>query len=555
MKRREFIKLSVTASALGLLPHEVGAALKLANTSLNCNISNRKLVLIELKGGNDGLNTLIPYDNYGYYSNTLRPDIHIPVTNYNNMAVDISKTGTNQDLIFNPALLEGSINSGFKGLYQDGMLRVLQSVGYPSANKSHFASIDLWATGNDGNSWDNGKESGWMGRFIEKAYSDLFPSTFPVGIQLGSSNTWLGFHGEHEHGTALNIEGQNSENFYTVLNGLAGQAPQNIPSNSHYGTELQYIVDTDASANIYAEAIQNSFNAPGATNLVAYPDTDLADQLKTVARLIRGGIETKVYMVTIGGFDTHNNQNQGSGDINGKHTELLTELSSAVDAFVADINSDSVGDDIIGLTFSEFGRKAIQNGNYGTDHGEIAPMFVFGKPVQGGISGVNVDLNEANSNNNWQIKTVQHDYRQVFATIMQDFLGADNSIIDNAFFDNTNMESFSENKLSSIIKTSHFVDSSCYITLGTNQIKEESFFAAYPNPVNDKLFINPLSESATIMGYRMIDTNGRTVKKGKLDFENGFDVIEMSYLKSGIYIVQLSDGERTAHKKIIKGTS
>ena len=555
MKRREFIKLSVTASAWGFLPHEVGASLKLANTSLNCNISNRKLVLIELKGGNDGLNTLIPYDNYGYYSNTLRPDIHIPVTNYNNMAVDISKTGTNQDLIFNPALLEGSINSGFKGLYQDGMLRVLQSVGYPSANKSHFASIDLWATGNDGNSWDNGKESGWMGRFIDKAYSDLFPSTFPVGIQLGSSNTWLGFHGEHEHGTALNIEGQNSENFYTVLNGLAGQAPQNIPSNSHYGTELQYIVDTDASANIYAEAIQNSFNAPGATNLVAYPDTDLADQLKTVARLIRGGIETKVYMVTIGGFDTHNNQNQGSGDINGKHTELLTELSSAVDAFVADINSDSVGDDIIGLTFSEFGRKAIQNGNYGTDHGEIAPMFVFGKPVQGGISGVNVDLNEANSNNNWQIKTVQHDYRQVFATIMQDFLGADNSIIDNAFFDNTNMESFSENKLSSIIKTSHFVDSSCYITLGTNQIKEESFFAAYPNPVNDKLFINPLSESATIMGYRMIDTTGRTVKKGKLDFENGFDVIEMSSLKSGIYIVQLSDGERTAHKKIIKGTS
>ena len=139
MKRREFIKLSATASALGLLPYEVGAALKLANTSLSCDISNRKLVLIELKGGNDGLNTLIPYDNYGYYSGTLRPDIHIPVTNYNNMAVDISKAGTNQDLIFNPALLEGSFNSGFKGLYQDGMLRVLQSIGYPSAHQSHFA--------------------------------------------------------------------------------------------------------------------------------------------------------------------------------------------------------------------------------------------------------------------------------------------------------------------------------------------------------------------------------------------------------------------------------
>ncbi len=551
MKRREFIKLSATASALGLLPYEVGAAMKLANTSLNCDISNRKLVLIELKGGNDGLNTLIPYDNYGYYSDTLRPDIYIPVTNYDNMAVDVSKAGTNQDLIFNPALLEGSINSGFKGLYQDGMLRVLQSVGYPSANKSHFASIDLWATGNDGNSWDNGKESGWMGRFMEEAYADLFPSTFPIGIQLGSSNTWLGFHAEHEHGTALNIEGQNSENFYTVLNGLAGQAPQHIPQNSHYGAELQYIVDTDASANTYAKSIQDSFNAPGATNRVNYPDTDLADQLKTVARLIRGGIQTKVYMVTIGGFDTHNAQNQGTGDINGRHTNLMNQLSTAVDAFVADINSDSIGDDIIGLTFSEFGRKAIQNGNYGTDHGEIAPMFVFGKPVQGGISGVNVDLTEATSSNNWQLKTVQHDYRQVFATLMQDFLGASDTVVDNSFFDQTNQQSFTDNKLSEIIKSTHHVDASCY-TLRLDDVAEESFWAAYPNPVYDNLHINPLREAITIMGYRVVDSIGRTVKKGKLNLELGYGVIDMSSLKAGVYVVQLSDGERTTNKKIVK---
>ena len=555
MKRREFIKLSSTASALGLLPYEVGAALKLANTSLNCgDISNRKLVLIELKGGNDGLNTLIPYDQYGYYSQTLRPDIYIPVNNYNDQVVEASFTGTNKDLIFNPALMQGNINSGFKGLYKDGTLRVLQSVGYPAANKSHFASIDLWATGNDGNSWDNGKDSGWMGRFMEEAYANLFPSNFPVGIQLGSSNTWLGFHAEHKHGTALNIDGQNSENFYTVLDGLAGQAPQNIPQNSHYGSELQYIVDTDASANTYAEAIQNSFNASGATNLVTYPDTDLADQLKTVARLIRGGIQTKVYMVTIGGFDTHNNQNEGTGDINGKHTELLTELSSAVDAFVADINSDSVGDDVIGLTFSEFGRKAIQNGNYGTDHGEIAPMFVFGKPVQGGISGVNVNLNEATTNNNWQIKTVQHDYRQVFATIMQDFLGADDSIIDNAFFDNTNQQSFSDNKLSSIIKPSHFVDPSCYITLGIDQVKKESFFATYPNPIYDNLFINPLHDATSILGYRIIDTMGRVIKKGTLDLGQGYRSIDVLALKPGVYVLQLSDGERSEHKKIIKAS-
>ena len=549
MKRRSFVKLSASASALGLFPSELGAALKLANTTLNCDVSNRKIVLIELKGGNDGLNTLIPYNNYGYYAGTLRPDIHIPVPDYNNLAVDISNSGSNKDLVFNPALLTGA-NTGFKGLYQSGMLRVLQSVGYPSANKSHFASIDLWATGNDGNSWDNGKESGWLGRFMEEAYSSLLPTNFPLGIQLGSSNTWLGFHAEHEHGMALNIEGQNSQNFYTVLSGLAGQAPDNIPQGTHYGSELQYIINTDSAANTYAAAIENAFNANGSENLVSYPDTDLADQLKTVARLIRGGIETKVYMVTIGGFDTHNVQNQASGEINGRHTELLTELSGAVDAFMADINADSIGDDVVGLTFSEFGRKAMQNGNLGTDHGEIAPMFVFGKPVQGGVSGINVDLTEATSNNNWQIKTVQHDYRQVFATLMQDFLGAENAIIDNAFFDQTNNESFSTKKIQDVIKPSHYVDSTCYAS-SNNTPKNETFWAAYPNPVYDKLFVNPIVDNLEV-NYAIHNNNGILIKSGKLDMQLGYAAIDMVSLPHGLYVVTLEANGIQETKKIIK---
>lgn len=549
MKRRSFVKLSASASALGLFPSELGAALKLANTSLNCDISNRKIVLIELKGGNDGLNTLIPYNNYDYYAGTLRPDIHIPVTDYNNLAVDALNSDPNKDLVFNPALLTGT-NAGFKGLYQSGMLRVLQSVGYPSANKSHFASIDLWATGNDGNSWDNGKESGWLGRFMEEAYSSLLPTNFPLGIQLGSSNTWLGFHAEHEHGMALNIEGQNSQNFYTVLSGLAGQAPDNIPQGTHYGSELQYIVNTDSAANTYAEAIENAFNANGSENLASYPDTDLADQLKTVARLIRGGIETKVYMVTIGGFDTHNAQNAESGKIGGKHTELLTELSAAVDAFMADINSDSVGDDVVGLTFSEFGRKAKQNGNLGTDHGEIAPMFVFGKPVQGGVSGVNVDLTEATGDNNWQIKTVQHDYRQVFATLMQDFLGAENAVVDNAFFDLTNNESFSTKKIQGVIKPSHYVDSTCYAPSGSTD-KNETFWAAYPNPVYDQLFVNPIANNPQVK-YAIHNMNGRHIKSGNLDMQLGYAVIDMTALPKGFYTISFRSGEIRETKKIMK---
>ena len=385
---------------------------------------------------------------------------------------------------------------------------------------------------------------------MEEAYSGLLPSNFPIGIQLGSNNTWLGFHGEHQHGLALNIEGQNSENFYTVLNGLAGKAPESIPTDSHYGKELRYIIDMDANANIYAEAIETAFNNKGSDNLVSYPDTDLANQLKTVARLIRGGIETKIYMVTIGGFDTHNQQNQSAGDISGKHTDLLTELSQAVDAFVHDINSDSIGDDVIGLTFSEFGRKAKQNGNLGTDHGEIAPMFVFGKPVKGGISGINVDLTEASDNNNWQITTVQHDYRQVFATLMQDFLGAKSTVIDNAFFDQTNKQSFVENKISNIINSSYFVDSSCY-SLGLALNSSETFWAAYPNPVNDLLFLNPIIKS-TALEFRIFNSKGQILKKGKLDFESSSSYIDLSMLKREVYLIELNDGVHSEVKKIIK---
>lgn len=550
MKRRDFIRLSATASALGLLPSEVGAAMKLANTSLDCDVSNRKLVLIELKGGNDGLNTIIPFDNYGYYKETLRPNIHIPVTNYSNLAVDASLMGTNQDLVFNPALLTGT-NAGFKGLYQDGMLRVLQSVGYPAANKSHFASIDLWATGNDGNSWENGKDSGWLGRFMETAYVDLMPSNYPMGIQLGTSSTWLGFHAEHEHGMALNIEGQNSENFYTVLSGLAGQAPTNIPENTHYGEELKYIVDTDAFANTYANSIQTAYtNGSNFNNASNYPETDLADQLKTVARLMRGGIDTKIYMVTIRGFDTHNLQNQADNDIQGKHTELLKELSGAVSAFMEDVNSDSLGDDVVGLTFSEFGRKAKQNGNLGTDHGEIAPMFIFGKPVQSGVSGVNVDLSEATADNNWQLKTVQHDYRQVFATLMQDFLGTNDAVVDNAFFDHNNTQSFTENKLPEIIKSSHSVATSCIAT-PVEDNNSQNLWAVYPNPVLDTLFVNTFSDIDAI-DYQLFETNGRLIKKGTLSLESGFGSVDLSYLSPRIYVLKLNDGTSSEIKKIVK---
>jgi len=544
MKRRQFIKLTTTASAAGMLPFELQASMKLANSFYNCDLSNRKLILVELNGGNDGLNTVIPINGFTDYQ-TLRPNIHIPSSVYlplNNL--DSNLIGTNQDIALHPEL------TGFYNLYAQDQLRIIQSVGYPSQNKSHFGSQDIYATGNDGNNWINGDQSGWIGRFMEQNYNDSIPTTYPLGIQVGSNTTSLGFHGEIEHGLALNLSGQDSENFYSILSGLAGEPPNNIPS-SDYGTELQYIIDTDILSNQYSQVISTAFNNGANSNTANYPDTNLADQLKTVARLIRGGIETKVFMVKLGGFDTHNNQNQSSGDIQGTHSELLNTLSGAIESFMTDLNSDNLADDVLGITFSEFGRKAKENGSLGTDHGEVAPMFAFGKPVKSGISGINVDLTEAVQINNYQLHTIQHDYRATFATIMQDFLGAPNSIIDSTFLENVTSESFVSSKISDLIKLNYTVPEDCYseaLTIPQNNIDN---WTIYPNPFRTSFFVidrNQIGET----NFELRNQLSQIVLKGDLKFTNGKTSINAAMLENGMYFLTLKNSVETSSHKIIK---
>ncbi|MDG1284924.1 MAG: DUF1501 domain-containing protein [Flavobacteriaceae bacterium] len=544
MKRRQFIKLSSTASAIGLMPFQVNASLKLMNSFFNCDVSNRKLVLVELAGGNDGLNTVIPISAFTDYQ-TLRPNIHIPSSLYLPLnQIDTSLTGTNQDIALHPAL------TGFQNLYAADQLRIIQSVGYPSQNKSHFASKDIYATGNDGSNWNNGSDSGWIGRYMEQAYADLIPANYPLGIQIGSQNTNLGFHGIVEHGLALNINGQDSENFYSVLSGLGGTPPENIP-NSHYGEELQNIINVDALSNQYSEIISNSFNAGSNSTTTTYPDTNLADQLKTVARLMRGGIQSKIFMVKLGGFDTHNNQNQASGDIQGDHYELMSQLSEAIEAFMSDLNSDSLADDVLGITFSEFGRKAQENGSLGTDHGEVAPVFAFGKPVKSGVSGVNVDLSEAVSSNNFQIQSVQYDYRQTFATIMQDFLGSNDAVVDAAFVGNMNSESFTDYKIPDLVKSEFLVPESCYDgSLSTpNQTLAE--WSVYPNPFKTDFFVKSENQHLKT-SYELRNYLGQRVLSGDLEFVNGNAKIQTNNLQNGLYILTLKNNIESHVQKLIK---
>jgi uncharacterized protein (DUF1501 family) len=538
MKRRNFIKLTSTASAISLLPSQVTASLNIAKSFLDCTISNRKLVLINLAGGNDGLNTIIPINYYDIYSN-LRPSIKVPSSGINSY-INLDETlDENQQIGLHPSL------TGIKNLYDNDLLRIIQSVGYPSQNKSHFASTDIYSTANDGNSWNNGNNSGWIGRFMESYYADLIQNSYPLGVEIGSKSNSLGFHGESEHGLSVNINGQDPSGFYSLISGMAGEPPNNIPI-SDYGHELEYIIQTDALSNMYSEAISNSFN--NGQNAVSYPDTDISNQLKTVARLISGGLESKVYMVKLSGFDTHFGQNQAENDILGDHNNLLTKLSSAVAAFMNDLSAMNLKNDFVGLTYSEFGRKAAENGSLGTDHGETAPMFVFGAPVKGGVSGLNPDLNEANENNGYQIQTVQFDYRDTLGTLLQDYLGADNLALDATFFNNTLNQSFSETKIDDLIKSEFSVATNCYSNSLTNNNDRKKIFYII-NPVYNDLIIKSKNQEYSSFKYELYDLNSKLVSKGNSRINES---ISISHLINGIYILNILTNEKSEAHRIIK---
>ena len=542
MKRRNFIKLSATASAAGLLPFEMKAVLK--NMSLqDCDFSHRKLVLIELKGGNDGLNSVIPINQYDAYS-LLRPNIRVADSGNNAYITLDSTLPEEQQVGLNPALID------FKSLYDQGWMKIIQSVGYPSHNRSHFASKDIISTGNDGNSWLNGTESGWIGRFMELNYQNELEANYPLAVQIGSKNVALDLIGTHEHGMALNITGQDLEGFYSVLSGLGGQPPEFIPE-SHYGTELDYVIGMDNLSNLYSQSISDAFT--NGSNSVSYPDTNIADQLKTVAKLISGGMNSKVYLLRISGFDTHNNQVEDANSPLGEHHELLNNLSTAVKAFLDDLNAQGLADDVVGATYSEFGRKAAENGNLGTDHGQVSPMFVFGKPIQAGVSGTNPDLSEASADNNYQLETMQFDYRETFATLFQDFMAADAETINSAFYNHSSEGSFGDSKINGLIKESFIVPEECYQVVSGIANVGESYFEVYPNPVSSLITVSSDNSVAHFSHYEVFTLQGQRLSSGRIKVANKNSLsINLSNLSSGVYILRISAETEVQSFRIVK---
>lgn len=546
MKRRNFLKLSTPmVMAPVVLQGSIAKPFMSAslNRMFNCEeVNDRVLVVVQLKGGNDGLNCVIPTNQYDIYKN-FRPAIGTEL----NKIISLDNSLSNPDHVsLHPNLVS------FKELYEKNSLAVIQAVGYENSNKSHFKGTDLWLSGGDSNPANYNYGSGWMGRYLDASYPGLageptvdFPD--PLGIQLGSKQQFLGFHTEHQHEAGINLSGQDPAGFYSLISELGGIPPSSIPV-SDYGQNLEYIIDIEQSTNKYSSRVSEVFNK--GINMATYPDFDLANQLKTVARMISGGSKTKVYVVTLGGFDTHDNQADGSTPTDGTHATLLNHLSSSILAFQNDLEMMQLDNRVAGVTFSEFGRRPKENGSKGTDHGTVAPMFLFGTPVKSGVYGTNADLSLVGEGND--IIGMQHDYRNIFTALLQDWLGASDRVLEETYF-----EDFIGSK-TAVIEQNYVVDAGCYIDsyLNNSIFSRTSEINLYPNPVSSIVYSDFELSGKGAAAIVISDIKGQIHKRFTVPFNDGRNKFEMpvSNLEAGAYVVQisLSGNKRTYSGKFVK---
>lgn len=545
MKRRNFLKIFPAASVTPFVVngHSLRpfANSKMARILSACEgVEDRVLVLIQLKGGNDGINALIPLNQYDTYAN-LRPSIKIPETSLVNLDTTL---GNNEQIGLHPSL------QSLKAMYDQGNAAIVQGAGYQNMNQSHFKGTDLWLSGGDSTSANSSIPSGWMGRSLQAFFPDITGAPTaempdPLGIQIGDSNPSLGFHTETEHQNVINLSGQDASGFYSLILTIGGAPILNVP-DTHQGEELAYIMGVEQSTSLYAQRISQVFNA-GSNAVNSYPtDAVLGDQLKTIARLIKGGCKTKIYLCQLGGFDTHSAQILNGMPLTGDHANLLKALADSVKAFLDDLEGLGLADRVVACTFSEFGRCARENGSDGTDHGTLAPMFIFGKNVDAGVQGTNVNLSNLTDDN--QLQGVQHDYRQVFATLLQDWLGAGTDVLVQAMFEGYT-------KLS-VVDSVAVVTPDCYLpqTVGVFDVPgPAAALSVFPNPAAVAAEVTMQSASAFDARLTLHSLGGGLVTALNVQVEPGANLfyLDVASLPAAPYFVRL-ENKRTGTATVTK---
>ncbi|QJX46240.1 DUF1501 domain-containing protein [Hymenobacter taeanensis] len=388
--RRDFLKASVLASSLLFVPKFLHALDRQGLQPLR-NSNGRRLVVVQLGGGNDGLNTIIPYRNDEYYK--ARPTLGIREQS------GILTLG--QDLGFNPAMTQ------LKGLYDQGKVGILNAVGYPNPDRSHFRSMDVWQSASDSDKYVG---TGWLGRYLDATCSDgHLPYT---GLELDDTLS-LAMKGNLRKGLSL----KNPEKFHQLTQNRFIAQVSREKASAASGSELDYLYKTLAETASSAEYLYQTSKVYKSG--VAYPNTEFGKSLKTTAELINSGIDSRVFYVSLTGFDTHVRQQEQQG-------RLLGDLSSGLGSFTEDLQKAGNLDDTLILVFSEFGRRVSQNASNGTDHGTANNVLLLGGGLkQQGILNAAPDLLNLDQGD----LRYQLDFRSIYATVLRDWLGADDQLI------------------------------------------------------------------------------------------------------------------------------
>lgn len=516
MKRREFVRNMALASAgtpiivnkmklqsIGKQLFEVSKAAE-----------DRVLVIIRLNGGNDGLTTIIPRDQYS----------NLTIQRNNVLVPEASILPLTAEVGMHPVM------GGMQNMFNNGKLGIIQNVGYPEQNRSHFRSMDIWSSG----LIDAAPNRGWIGRAFDDLYPNYpdaypnatYPDPFAISMGYELSSTCQGLMANFSHAVNNPFDNYNLTSANATNDG------------TYYGDNIEYLSTLIDQANQYGAQIEASANNGNTLSSMYDDNNPLAVQLRYVAQMISGGLQTKVYVLNVNGFDTHANQVTQGDPTTGVQADLLKKVSDAVAAFQDDLNLLGLENRVAGMTFSEFGRQIASNASYGTDHGDAAPLILFGTCLGTTIHGPNPTI--GNTIVNQAAVPMQVDFRDVYASILRNWF----------LIDETSVQSLFEHSV-----TYYNFLGSCNLGLDDKHLAKEKALV-YPNPASKYATVQFTCENERV-AVRIIDTNGRVIQEvtdqnlsqGQHDIK-----MELNDLQSGSYFVDIrkESGVSQVHFTVVK---
>lgn len=525
MRRRSFLRSLSAASVGGFAVRGFGNPM--LGPLLDRSAQDRVLVIVQLYGGNDGLNTVIPLDQYSNLS-TARANVLIPENEVLSLQGLAGATG------LHPAM------GGMRELWNEGKLSVVQGVGYPDPDFSHFRSTDIWETGANS---DELLDSGWAGRYLHQEYPN-YPNGFPndtmpdpLAIRIGSPVTV----GLQHLGVAMGAS------IYNTQDGLdlTGNMFNDPITADCKGSKLDFARQVQRQADLYGNVIEAAA-LPSCNLSTLYPTgiqpgAELAGQLKIVAQLICGGLKTRIYWVSMDGFDTHAQQVVAGDTATGAHATLLQGLSDSLRAFQDDLQLLGVDDRVIGMTFSEFGRRVKSNGSVGTDHGAAAPLFLFGTNVIPGMLGTNPEI-PANVDTNTNIP-MQYDFRSVYASVLRDWFCLEQTEVDQVLLDTY--------QPLSLVDPTGCIDTGVH---ALNQGAGTSLLEVFPNPFTESTTIRFETNGGRVM-VQVFDAAGQVVRKvvnSELPPGQHTVACDLGDMPAGAYFCRVQNGSLQQVKSMMK---